>query len=158
MSMEIMLQMRIMLDVAIALVLGGLIGLERESARKPAGFRTHMLVSGAAALLMGLGDPLLSSYSEHVAAEALRADPIRLFEAIVTGIAFLGAGTIIRRHEDGGVEGLTTAGSMLMAGVIGICIAMHLYLLGAGVTLLTLLLLRAMSSIERKFGYKNFPS
>lgn len=152
--MDIALQLRIILDVAGALVLGGLIGLERESAHKPAGFRTHMLVAGAAALLMALGDPLLSTYQDHVAAETLRADPIRLFEAIVTGIAFLGAGTIIRRRENGGVEGLTTAGSMLMAGVIGICIAMHLYLLGIGVTLLTLLLLRVMSTIERKLGYK----
>ena len=87
--MDIALQLRIILDVAGALVLGGLIGLERESAHKPAGFRTHMLVAGAAALLMALGDPLLSTYQDHVAAETLRADPIRLFEAIVTGIGFI---------------------------------------------------------------------
>jgi len=142
-------------NIGLAFVLGGLIGLEREASNKPAGFRTHMLVAGAVALLVNLGHPLLAQYGSGAAGGFLRADPLRLFEAIITGIAFLGAGTIIRRTEDGGVEGLTTASSILMAGVIGICVALHQFVLALAGTTLTLVSLRLMRLVERHLGYKN---
>ncbi|HEX5764163.1 MAG TPA: MgtC/SapB family protein, partial [Woeseiaceae bacterium] len=72
----------------------------------------------------------------------LRADPIRVVEAVVTGTAFLGAGTIFRDRERG-VEGLTTAASLLLVGAIGISVALKQLLTAVLVTILTLLLLRA---------------
>ncbi len=153
--MNIWSQFDIIGNISLAFLLGGVIGLERETANKPAGFRTHMLVAGASALLIHLGHPLLNQFAAAGSSGWLRADPIRLFEAIITAIAFLGAGTIIRRGGARGVEGLTTASSILMAGVIGICIALHQYLLAVGGTGLTLLSLRLMRYLEKRLGYKN---
>jgi putative Mg2+ transporter-C (MgtC) family protein len=98
-------QLVILLDVTVAMGLGGLIGIEREFANKPAGFRTHTLVAGAAALLVGLSDVLLERFSVEIYSGILRTDPIRIVEAIVTGISFLGAGTIFRSGKDEGIEG-----------------------------------------------------
>ena len=140
-------------NICLAFLLGGAIGLERETANKPAGFRTHMLVAGAAAVLINLGQPLLDRFEATGAAGWLRADPIRLFEAIITAVAFLCAGTIIRRGEDR-VEGLTTATSILMSGVIGISVALEQYVLAVAVTVLTLVSLRVMRFVEKRLGYK----
>lgn len=136
--------------VAVAMLLGGLIGLEREYADKPAGFRTHMLVAGAAALLVGLADALGHRFSDEAYAQALRIDPIRVIEAVITGISFLGAGTIFRRDARGGVSGLTTAASLLLAGGIGIAVALYQWLLAFSITVLTLLVLRVLAWIDRR--------
>jgi len=88
-------------------------GLERELAQKPAGLRTHMLVAGASSLLVVLGDVMIANYSTSSFVQAIQTDPIRIMEAIITGISFLGAGTIIFRNQDETVEGLTTAASIL---------------------------------------------
>ena len=140
-------------NICLAFILGGAIGFERETASKPAGFRTHMLVAGAAAFLINLGQPLLDRFGTTGAAGWLRADPIRLFEAIITAVAFICAGTILRRGEDR-VEGLTTAASILMSGVIGISVALDQYVLAVAITLLTLFSLRLMRFVEKRLGYK----
>ncbi|HSF47088.1 MAG TPA: MgtC/SapB family protein [Burkholderiales bacterium] len=75
-------QLVIFANVALAILLGGLIGIEREIADKPAGFRTHMLVAGAAALLVGLANPLLDMVQARESTEFLRPDPIRIVEAL----------------------------------------------------------------------------
>ena len=111
-------QLPIIGEVALAMVLGGAIGVEREFADKPAGFRTHMLVAGAAALLVGLSAALVAEYAAHPNSDLLRFDPVRVVEAIVTGVSFLGAGTIFRRSETNHVEGLTTAASILLAAAV----------------------------------------
>ena len=144
-------QIAIYIDVAVAMVLGGLIGLEREWARKPAGFRTHTLVAGSAAFLVGLADVLVSSFTGDATGEQIRTDPIRIVEAIVTGIAFLGAGTIFRSASGQTVEGLTTAASILLVAAIGICIALKQYPLGVAVTLTALAVLRIIRFIEQRF-------
>jgi putative Mg2+ transporter-C (MgtC) family protein len=102
-------------EVALAMVLGGLIGAERELADKPAGLRTHMLIAGAAALLVGLSDVMIHRFS--AGGEAIRSDSLRVIEAVVTAVGFLGAGMIIRRHSEH-VEGLTTAASLRGAKLI----------------------------------------
>lgn len=137
-------------EVALAILLGGIIGTEREVANKPAGFRTHMLVAGAAALLAGLGDALVQRFSAHAVSDFIRTDPIRIIEAIVTGISFLGAGTIFRRSRGEQVEGLTTAASLLFSAAVGICIAAQQFILGIGVTALALIVLRGVLFIERR--------
>lgn len=141
-------QLKILLEVAMAMALGGLIGIERELANKPAGFRTHMLVAAAAALFVGLADILVTAFSVSTTPEILRVDPIRIVEAIVTGVAFLGAGTIFRHRQGEAVEGLTTAASILLVSAIGVCVALGQLVLAASVTVLTLIVLRLMTRIE----------
>lgn len=143
------LQLQIIGAVAVAMLLGGAIGFERELANKPAGFRTHMLLAGAAALLVGLGDILVEGFSAADYGEHLRVDPLRIVEAVVTGVAFLGAGTIFRGGSNGNaIAGLTTAASLLLVSGVGITVAMGQYVLAVGVTLLTLVVLRVLHLFE----------
>jgi putative Mg2+ transporter-C (MgtC) family protein len=139
-------QLGIIVEVGLAMLLGGLIGFEREMADKPAGFRTQMLVAGAAALLVGLGDSLLVRFA---ASTNVQSDPIRIVEAIVTGISFLGAGTIFRRSRDEQIEGLTTAASILLCAAVGISVALRQFTLAIGVTVLSLLVLRGLTFVEK---------
>ena len=135
-------------EVGLAMLLGGLIGIEREAANKPAGFRTHMLVAGAAALLVALGHALVETFQTD-APLRLQTDPIRIVEAIVTGVSFLGAGTIFRSSKGKHVEGLTTAAALLLSAALGICVALERFGLAVGITVLTLLVLRGVTFIER---------
>jgi putative Mg2+ transporter-C (MgtC) family protein len=144
--MELTTQFILTGHIALAMLLGGLIGIEREFANKPAGFRTHMLVAGAAALFVGLGDALLGRFDPVAFPTIIQSDPIRIVEAIITGISFLGAGTIFRRTEQ--VEGLTTAASILLSSALGISVALQQYALAFGVTLLALIVLRGLRLVE----------
>ncbi len=144
-------QLGILGEVALAMLLGGLIGFERELADKPAGFRTQMLVAGAAALLVGLGDALLARFATS---QLVQSDPIRIVEAIVTGISFLGAGTIFRRSRSEQVEGLTTAASILLSAAVGISVALRQFTLAVGVTVLSLIVLRGLTIIEKRLWPK----
>ena len=112
-------QTLILLEVMVAMVLGGIIGYDREAAHKPAGLRTHMLVASASALFVGLGSLIVQSFETRFPIDSVRTDPIRIFEAVITGISFLGAGTIIRHRGAEHVEGITTAASLLMTAAIG---------------------------------------
>lgn len=152
---DILFQLQTLAKVSLACILGGLIGLEREFADKPAGFRTHMMVAGVAALIIGLSEPLMAWFALRNIDDMFRPDPFRLFEAIITGVAFLGAGTILRQDSGGTIKGLTTAGSILIAAVIGICVSLDQYVLGAGMTGLTLLLLRVMHSLDVRISKKS---
>lgn len=136
---------------AYAMALGGVIGLERELKNRPAGFRTHMLVAGAAALLVGIGqlvihDPRLTD------PESLRVDPLRLVEAVVAGVSFIGAGTIFARRRHDSIAGITTAASLLMVAVIGVAVGFRYHVLALGITVLTLLVLAALNALERRPG------
>jgi putative Mg2+ transporter-C (MgtC) family protein len=144
-------QLWALLYVGIAAVLGGVIGLEREWSGKSAGLRTHMLVAAAAALLIGLGQGLVESYSRDMDGvhDAIRTDPIRIVEAVIVGISFLGGGTIIVNRRDSRIEGLTTAASILMVAAIGITVGMRAIWLAVGVTALLLLVLVALGALER---------
>lgn len=133
-------QLQIVASVAIATVLGAVVGAERELADRPAGLRTHAILAAAACLLVRLGDVLVSHFVTDTLPGVLRADPIRIVEAVVTGVAFLGAGTIFRHREH--VEGLTTAASLLLVAAIGISVALRQLLVAVLITALTLILLR----------------
>lgn len=135
-------------NVVYAMFLGGLMGLERELAEKPAGLRTHMFVAGASCLLVVLGEIMIAKYSSGTVVEAIQADPIRIMEAIITGISFLGAGTIIFRNQDETVEGLTTAASILFVAAIGIAVALQQYILGAILTVIAIVILFGLGYIE----------
>ncbi len=143
-------QLQILGEVALAMVLGALLGVEREFAHKPAGLRTHMLVAGAAALLVGLVDALLHRFLLPPISPLIRADPVPVITAVVTAVGFLGAGTIIRRSDSDHVEGLTTAASMLFAAAVGVAVGLREVTLGAGATLLALVTLRGVKRLEGK--------
>jgi putative Mg2+ transporter-C (MgtC) family protein len=144
-------QLQILAYVVVAMFLGGLVGLDREAARKPAGLRTHMLVSGAAALLVLLGHVMVRHYDAKLAS-MLTSDPIRIIEAVITGVSFLGAGTIIRNQNGGQqVEGLTTAASLLLAAAIGISVALSQFIVAVGLTLLMLVVLRLLGFLAGRF-------
>lgn len=132
--------------IALAMLLGAFVGIERELADKPAGFRTHMLVAGAATMLVRLSDVIVLDF---VGGDSiLGVDPLRINEAIIAGVSFLGAGTIFRRSNSDHVEGLTTAASLLFVAAIGISVALDRLLLAVAVTLLVLIALRGMNWVE----------
>ena len=81
-------QLAVLAEVFLAMVLGGMIGIERTTANKPAGFRTHMLVAGAAALLVGLSDALINRFNTGAYTDLIQSDPIRVIQAIIAGISF----------------------------------------------------------------------
>ena len=130
----------IILRIGVAVALGGLIGLERGVRSHPAGFRTHILVCVGACLVMltnqyvfdGIGSP--------------GVDPTRMGAQVISGIGFLGAGTIITTKRN--IVGLTTAASLWAVGCLGIAAGMGLYALcGIG----TLLILAVLTLIKRLF-------
>ncbi len=136
--------------VAYAMVLGGAVGFDRERRNRPAGFRTHMLVAGASALLVGMGRLMVAEQLD--AGPVLRIDPLRLVEAVVAGVAFIGAGTIFSQRRGTSVTGITTAASLLMVAVIGIAAGMHYYVLASAATVLTLLVLAGLKLVERRMA------
>ena len=140
----------ILFQAMIALLLGGMIGWEREAAGKWAGLRTHMLVCLAAMMFVRVGQFLIEDSQKVIAHGVLRADPVLIIEAIVTGIAFLGAGTIFRDREGSKMQGLTTAASLLITAPIGVAVAINRYVLAIGVTLLALFVLRVLMKFEAK--------
>jgi putative Mg2+ transporter-C (MgtC) family protein len=135
--MDIAIELQMLGKVLLAALLGGVVGLEREFAERPAGLRTHMLVGAAAAFFVMLATQMVSSYERQ---EILNIDPVRVIEAIVVGISFLGAGTIFKSRRGGEqtVEGLTTSASILLVAAIGIAVALSAFILAIGATLLNL--------------------
>jgi putative Mg2+ transporter-C (MgtC) family protein len=142
-------QVRILGSVALAMILGAVIGLEREAKDKPAGLRTHMLVAGAAAFLVALSDVAVQRFGADLPTGLVRSDPIRIIEAVITGISFLGAGTILRHRGSDHVEGLTTAASLLLVAALGICVALSQVVLAIGVTVLVFATLRGVGLLRR---------
>jgi putative Mg2+ transporter-C (MgtC) family protein len=136
-----------------AMVLGGAIGFERELADKPAGMRTHMLVAGASALLVLVGETVIARYGNALPAGLVHGDPTRVVAAIVSGVAFLGAGAIIR-HGDSPVYGLTTARTVLFTAAVGICVAARQLVLAVGATILALPTLRLLGMLEERLKAK----
>jgi putative Mg2+ transporter-C (MgtC) family protein len=104
------------LRLLAAVLLGSVIGIDREWRSRPAGLRTHMLTSLAAALFTILTIEIVNS--NLLLPENSRGDPIRIIEAVTAGVAFLAAGTIIRGES--GVRGLTTGAGMWLAGALGV--------------------------------------
>lgn len=134
----------ILVRLVLAGLLGAIIGLERESHRRPAGFRTHTLVSMGSALVM-----LVSAYGLARGANAAWPyDPTRIAAQVVSGIGFLGAGTILR--EGPTVRGLTTAASLWVVAGIGLAAGAGFYLGAVLTTALAVIALVWLSRVERQ--------
>ncbi|NLD50232.1 MAG: MgtC/SapB family protein [Clostridiaceae bacterium] len=138
----------VLLRLIIAGVLGGIIGFERESVSRPAGFRTHILVCVGAALVMITSQFIFERYKAYT-----NIDPARLGAQVISGIGFLGAGTIIR--EGASVKGLTTAASLWAVSCVGIAAGIGFYegaIFAAAIIYITLIVLKR---IEKHFAKKN---
>jgi putative Mg2+ transporter-C (MgtC) family protein len=118
-----------MLRLLLSAVLGGVIGFERERAKKPAGLRTHILICLGACLFT-----VVSIYG-------FGGDIARVAAGVVTGIGFIGAGAIIRGGREGVIAGLTTAATIWAVAGIGLAAGAGLYLVAVVATLLILLVL-----------------
>ena len=139
----------LLIRVLVAAALAGVIGSERELHGRPAGLRTHLLVGTGAALVMvtfALTARILPT--DGVWGQLVRVDPGRLAAGIITGIGFLGAGTILRTGD--WVFGLTTAASIWFVGALGIAAGEGLYVLATGGMLIGLTVLTVMDRIEQK--------
>lgn len=130
--------------VGMACLFGGLIGIERESVNRPAGFRTHMLVCLGASIVMLSNLYLLEEYGHIV-----NVDPGRYGAQVISGIGFLGAGTIIK--EGFSVRGLTTAASLWAVACIGLVIGAGHYSLAIFATIMVFVILESFSRLEKRY-------
>ena len=140
----------LILRIFVAALLGGAIGLEREYRDKAAGFRTHFLVALGSALFM-----LVSQFGfESILATQVntRLDPSRIAAQVVSGIGFIGAGTII--FQKNAVRGLTTAAGVWVTAAIGLACGSGMYLLSVTATVLVLLGLEAFNYFLHRFDKK----
>lgn len=132
------------LRMVLAVVLGGLIGLEREWSNHAAGFRTHILVCLGSASIMLLS---IYGFSEFVDEPNVRMDPARLAAQVISGIGFLGAGAIIRNGSS--ITGLTTAASVWVVAAIGLSVGAGFYYASILVTFLVLVSLFILNKFEK---------
>jgi putative Mg2+ transporter-C (MgtC) family protein len=132
--------------IALAGLLGALLGFEREIKEKAAGIRTHLLVSTAAAAVVVFGRIL---NDQAVADGRVAGDPTRALHAVVTGIGFIGAGAIMFRSSDREPHGLTTAASLFFAATVGIAVAVEELVIAVGMTALALIALAGLPLLMR---------
>ena len=138
----------IVLRLLTACVLGGIIGYEREHTNRPAGFRTHILVCVGSGLVMVTSEFIFRKYSS-----AVNVDPARLGAQVISGIGFLGAGTIIR--EGFSVKGLTTAASLWAVSCVGIASGIGFYEGAIAATILIYITLITLKKFEEGFNKKS---
>jgi len=137
---------QIIFQTILALILGALIGLEREFKRKGAGLQTYSLVSLGACLFTIISIALVGFYAES---PNISIDPSRIIQAVAIGIGFIGAGVIFQRPSR--VEGLTTAAGLWAAAAIGISVGIKLYFLAFFGTILSIIILFGFGYLEEKF-------
>ena len=134
----------IALRLLMAVALGAVIGLDRELRDIPAGLRTHMLTSLAAAVFAVIA---LEMFEQTRNPGGGQGDPIRIVEAVTAGVAFLAAGAIIR--DRGTVLGLTTGAGMWLAGAIGVACGVGYFILAAIAAVLAVVILSSLKRLER---------
>ncbi len=135
----------------LAVLLSGLVGIEREASGRAAGFRTHILVCVGSTLIM-----LTALHLMELLRGVVAVDPGRFAAQVVSGIGFLGAGTIIQIRDS--VKGLTTAASLWTAAGIGLAIGSGFYVGALATTALVLAVLFILSRVERRVvGSKRKP-
>jgi putative Mg2+ transporter-C (MgtC) family protein len=143
--MELHSEALYLLRAALAALLGGFVGWDRERLERPAGVRTHMLVALSAALFTCLAHSVMSEFAGGDG-DRRESDPLRVLEAVVTGVSFLGAGTVFSSRNKG-VQGLTTAASLWAVSVVGVACGVGHYLLAIGTTVLVMIILIAVSHV-----------
>lgn len=144
----------VIIRLTLAIVIGGFIGYEREFKNRPAGFRTHILVCVGAAVismiqLYNLEYTISLINNNPELGSSLKADIGRLGAQVISGIGFLGAGTIIR--DSGSVKGLTTAASLWVVACIGLAIGLGYYTLSVLSSIVVVISLVGLKKVEAKF-------
>ncbi|HEX3186432.1 MAG TPA: MgtC/SapB family protein [Pyrinomonadaceae bacterium] len=131
---------RVLLRVIAATLLGAVVGFERERAGKPAGFRTHILVS------LGTAIVVLACAGSQMSMDGLS----RVIQGIVTGIGFIGAGSILKLDQERHIQGLTTAAGLWMTAAIGVACGLGTIGLALIATVMTLIVLGVLRAIEQR--------
>lgn len=136
----------IFLQITLAAIFGGILGLEREYTKKEVGLRTYMLICVGSALfaIVGVNGPTIFADLPNAS-----YDPIRIVQAVAIGMGFIGSGLIIIRK--GQVEGLTTAAGAWVVSAIGIALGLRLYAIALFATMLCLFILAILRLFEKKF-------
>lgn len=129
--------------IIIAFLLAGLIGWQREHQHKPAGFRTHVLVGLGSALTMMTGIYLMELYPD------MNLDPARISAQVISGVGFLGAGTILK--EKGSIVGLTTASSIWLVACVGLAVGVGFYAGAVGISLISFISLTKIGKIPTQY-------
>ena len=143
--------MQDVVPMLVSTLLGTMLGWERQMGRKPAGLRTHTLVCMGSTMFV-----LLTRHAVEAFGSGSGVDPTRIIHGVVTGVGFLGAGTIMR--QEGFVHGLTTAASVWMVAAIGVAVGCGAYVLAGTGTVLALVVLRGYRWIERRLATGNDPA
>ena len=136
----------------LAAILGAVIGIEREIKNRAAGFRTHIIVSVGACLIMLIGIDGIGKFSSDTA-----RDTARIAGQVISGIGFLGAGTILQKKN--GVSGLTTAATLWLSGAIGLAVGIGYYegaIIATVICLITLVSLKGISDLINKKTTKSY--
>ncbi len=136
-----------LIKIIVMLILGGFIGWERERHGRPAGFRTHILVGIGSTLLMIVSTSMVAQYPDS------NVDPGRIAAQVVSGIGFLGAGTIIMQGFS--VKGLTTAASLWVTAAIGLAVGAGYYILSLITTVIVFVTLFFLSNLDFKIYREN---
>lgn len=135
----------ILLRLLFAMLVGAVIGTEREYTHRPAGMRTHMLVALGACAVMITGQMIFSQYYPLGALP----DPARLAAQVIAGVGFLGAGTILR--EGTSIKGLTTAASIWTVACLGVAVGAGLYIVGIVGTVFMMITLVVFERVQKRF-------
>lgn len=130
-------RLELLLQLVLAVLLGGAVGLERELSGKPAGLRTNILICVGATLFTVLSLRLAEG----------RGDPARVAAQILPGVGFIGAGTIL--HARGSISGLTSAATIWVVAAIGMALGGGAFIEALGTTLLVMVILQGLGSLER---------
>jgi putative Mg2+ transporter-C (MgtC) family protein len=138
-AIDIWQQVTVIINAALAAVLGSVIGWERDRAGKSAGPRTMALVGAASAAVVAIGAVL--------DVEADFGDPTRAMHAVITGIGFLGAGLIFT-NRSGGTQGVTTAATVFATAAMGVAVGLGFQVAGFGLTFIILAILRSTQVLE----------
>lgn len=138
------------LRIFVAALLGGIIGLDREYRAKDAGFRTHFLVALGSSLFMVMSQ---YGFSDILTSNNVSLDPSRIASQVVTGIGFIGAGTIIFQKQM--VRGLTTAAGLWVTSAIGLACGSGMYIIASIATILSLICLEAFNTLLKRFSARN---
>ncbi|RED96561.1 MgtC/SapB family protein [Marinoscillum furvescens] len=144
-------EFHIIWHVLLASVLTMLVGLEREKANKAAGIRTNMIVGGFTCLTVLLINPMIDFLQLQNSLDVVETDPIRVLQAIVIGISFIGAGTIIKSRGEKEVRGITTAATLLYSVGIGICVAIDFLATAIALTTLIFVINYLLNVFTKKY-------
>jgi len=142
-------QFQFIFRIILAVILGSIIGIEREYKGKGAGLQTYSLVSLGACLFTVICFELVSSFSGST---SVNFDPSRIIQAVAIGIGFIGAGVIFQRPSH--IEGLTTAAGLWATSAIGIAVGIGLYFLAVSATLLAIGILFGLGFLEKRIFEK----